>query len=149
MDSLCTPDTVANQKTYPQPSSQKDGLGFPQVRVVATVSLAEGCVVHYSTSKVEGKKTGEVSLFREKHKDFEKDDIVVADSNFDSFHDAALLIQRGVHMVCCMNGRRNSPFDGVCELIEETIVELPKPRFDKSRFKRKAWRACRSEFCIA
>ena len=138
---LRAPDTLANQKTYPQPSSQKEGLGFPQVRVVATASLAHGCVVHYSTSKVEGKKTGEVSLFREKHKEFEKDDIVVADSNFESFYDAALLIQRGVHMVCCIKGSRNSPFDGVCDSIEETIVELLKPKFDKARFTRKEWSA--------
>ena len=73
---LRAPDTLANQKTYLQPSSQKEGLGFPQERVVATASLAHGCVVPYSTSKVEGKKTGEVSLFREKNKEFEKDDIV-------------------------------------------------------------------------
>ena len=97
---LRAPDTFANQKVYPQPSSQVEGLGFPQVRVVATTSLAAGCIVHYSTAPVEGKKTGEVSLFREKHKEFEKDDVVVADSNFESFHDAALLNRRGVHMVC-------------------------------------------------
>ena len=67
---LRAPDTQANQKAYPQPSSQLQGLGFPQVRVVTTTSLADGCVVHYNTAPVEGKKTGEVSLFREKH--FEK-----------------------------------------------------------------------------
>ena len=37
--------------------------------------------MHYTIAPVEGKKTGEVSLFREKHKDFEIGDIVVADSN--------------------------------------------------------------------
>ena len=74
------------------------------MRVVATASRAHGCVVHYSTSKVEGKKTGEVSLVREKHKEFEKDDIV-------------------------------------CDSIEEPIVELLKPKFDKARFTRKEWSA--------
>ena len=138
---LRAPDTLANQKKYPQPSSQKEGLGFPQVRVVTTTSLAGGCVVHHTTARVEGKKTGEVSLFREKHKDFEEGDIVVADSNFDSFHDAALLIRRGVHMVCCICGTRNSPFEGACETIEDLIVELRKPRFDASRFTRQEWNA--------
>lgn len=138
---LRAPDTLANQKKYPQPSSQKEGLGFPQVRVVTTTSLASGCVVHHNTAPVEGKKTGEVSLFREKHKDFEKGDIVVADSNFESFHDAALLIRRGVHMVCCINGTRNSPFEGACETIEDMMVELRKPKFDSSRFTRKEWNA--------
>jgi hypothetical protein len=138
---LRAPDTLANQKKYPQPSSQKEGLGFPQVRVVTTTSLAGGCVVHYTTAPVSGKKTGEVSLFREKHKDFEIGDIVVADSNFESFHDAALLIRRGVHMVCCINGTRNSPFEGACETIEDLIVELRKPRFNPSRFTRQEWNA--------
>jgi hypothetical protein len=138
---LRAPDTFANQKGYPQPSSQVEGLGFPQVRVVVTTSLAEGCIVHYSIAPVEGKKTGEVSLFREKHKDFEKGDIVVADSNFESFQDAVLLIRRGVHMVCSINGSRNSPFGGVCETIEELIVELAKPQFEASRFTRTEWNA--------
>jgi hypothetical protein len=138
---LRAPDTLANQKKYPQPSSQKAGLGFPQVRVVTTTSLASGCVVHHNTAPVGGKKTGEVSLFREKHKDFEKGDIVVADSNFESFHDAAMLIRRGVHMVCGINGTRNSPFEGACETIEDVMVELQKPEFDPSRFTRKEWNA--------
>ena len=138
---LRAPDTLANQEKYPQPSSQKEGLGFPQVRVVITISLATGCVVHYNTARVKGKNTGEVSLFREKHKDFEEGDIVVADSNFESFHDAALLIRRGVHMVCCINGTRSSPFEGVCETIEDVIVELQKPKFDPSRFTRQEWNA--------
>jgi hypothetical protein len=138
---LRAPDTLANQKKYPQPSCQKEGLGFPQVRVVATTALASGCVVHHNSSPVSGKKTGEVSLFRDKHKDFEKGDIVVADSNFESFHDAALLIRRGVHMVCCINGTRTSPFEGACSTIEDVIIELLKPRFDLSRFTRTEWNA--------
>jgi putative transposase len=136
---LRAPDTFANQKKYPQPSCQKEGLGFPQVRVVVTTSLASGCVVHHNSSPVAGKKTGEVSLFREKHRDFEKGDIVVADSNFESFHDAALVIRRGVHMVCCINGTRTSPFEGACTTVEDMIVELGKPKFDPFRFTRKEW----------
>jgi putative transposase len=138
---LRAPDTLANQKKYPQPSSQKEGLGFPQVRVVVTTSLASGCVEHYSTAPVEGKRTGEVSLFREKHREFEKGDIVLTDSNLESFHDAALLIRRGVNMVCCINGSRNSPFEGTCETIEDQIVELRKPAFNPSRFTLKEWTA--------
>ena len=34
------PDTLANQEVYPQPSTQKEGLGFPQVRCVVTTCLA-------------------------------------------------------------------------------------------------------------
>lgn len=138
---LRAPDTSENRKVYPQPSSQKEGLGFPQVRMVVTTSLATGCIVHYSTGQVEGKGTGEVSLFRQKHGKFKVGDIVVADSNFESFHDAVLLKKRGVDLVCCMNASRDNPFDGPLETIEETYLELSKPKFDKKRFTAAEWQA--------
>lgn len=136
---LRAPDTAENQAVYPQPSSQQPGLGFPQVRVVVTTSLATGCIEHYNTGPVAGKRTGEVSLFREKHSDFVAGDIVVGDSNFDSFHDAVLLNRVGVDLVFCINGTRNSPFEGECKRIDDTLVTLPKPKFNPSRFTREQW----------
>jgi len=133
-------DTAENQEVYPQPSSQKDGLGFPQVRVVVTTSLSTGCILHYNTGTVEGKKTGEVTLFREKHKDFEAGDVVVCDSNFESFHDSVLLKRRGVEMVCCINASRSSPFPGAaCDTIADEIMTVKRPKFDKTRFTREQW----------
>jgi hypothetical protein len=136
---LRAPDTAANQKEYPQPASQKDGLGFPQVRTIVTTSLATGCITAYNTGKVKGKNTGERTLFREKQADFAAGDVIVGDSNFESFHDAVLLNQHGVDMVCCINGTRNSPLEGVCEKIDDVTVTLHKPPFDKTRFSRSQW----------
>jgi hypothetical protein len=136
---LRAPDTAKNQEVYPQPTTQQEGLGFPQVRVVVTTSLATGCIEHYNTAPVIGKRTGEVSLFREKHGDFMTGDIVVGDSNFESFHDAVLLNRVGVDLVFCINGSRNSPFKGKCSGTDDTIVSLEKPRFDSSRFTREQW----------
>ena len=134
------PDTQENQEAYPQPSSQADGLGFPQVRLLVTTSLASGCVLHYNWGKVEGKKTGEVTLFREKHATFSAGDVVVADSNFESFVDAALLKDQHVDVVCCLNASRESPFDGPCQTIEEVTQTIPKPKFDSNRFTRACWK---------
>ncbi len=39
------PDTPENQEKYPQPTSQKPGLGFPQIRQCATICLATGVVI--------------------------------------------------------------------------------------------------------
>lgn len=136
---LRAPDTAENQAVYPQPSSQQQGLGFPQVRVVLTTSLATGCIKHYNTGPVEGKRTGEVSLFREKHSDFKAGDVVVGDSNFESFHDAVLLNRAGVDLVFCINGTRNSPFEGACKRIDDKLVTILKPKFDPSRFTREQW----------
>ena len=38
------PDTAANQVAFPQPNTQKAGLGFPLARLVAIISLATGAV---------------------------------------------------------------------------------------------------------
>ncbi len=133
------PDTEDNQEAYPQPSSQEDGLGFPQIRMIITTSLATGCALHYNTGKVEGKKTGEVALFREKHGSFAKGDIVLADSNFESFVDSALLKHSGVDVVCCINGSRESPFDGSFKTIEDVTKTIPKPKYDPNRFTRECW----------
>jgi hypothetical protein len=134
-------DTKANQEVYPQPSSQKEGLGYPQVRVLVTTCLATGCIVNYATAPFAGKGNGERSLFRDNHCIFSAGDIVVGDSNFESFIDSALLAQQGVDVVCCINGTRKSPFEGVCETTEEQWVTVSKPKFLSKRFSRDEWEA--------
>lgn len=138
---LRAPDTAKNQIAYPQPSSQEEGLGFPQVRVVVTTSLATGCIMQYSTGKCEGKTHGETTLFREKHANFVEGDIVVTDCNFESFRESAFLIKRGVAIVACINSSRTSPFDGVCTTIDDTIITVKRPSFQNSRYTLSDWEA--------
>jgi hypothetical protein len=40
------PDTPANQAAYPQPRSQKPGLGFPLCRVVGMLCLGSGAMLN-------------------------------------------------------------------------------------------------------
>jgi Insertion element 4 transposase N-terminal len=54
------PDTPENQEKYPQPSSQKAGCGFPQMRIVALFSLASGALLDFAKSSIE---VGESTLF--------------------------------------------------------------------------------------
>src|SRR5438132_1478878 len=56
------PDTQANQQAFPQPSSQKSGLGFPLARLVAVISLATGAVRALALGPYQGKATGETAL---------------------------------------------------------------------------------------
>jgi len=44
------PGTAENQEKYPQPSSQKAGCGFPQMRVVGLFSLASGALLNFAKS---------------------------------------------------------------------------------------------------
>lgn len=134
-------DTLANQEVYPQPASQVKGLGYPQVRVLLVTSLATGCIVNFDTAPLAGKGNGERSLFRNNHGIFKSGDVVVGDSNFETFLDAALLLDQGVSMVCCINGTRNDPFEGVCETLQESWVTVAKPKFDSARFTRQQWEA--------
>lgn len=76
---LTMPDTEENQESYPQPSSQKRGLGFPMVRIVVVFSLAVGTVLNYALGKYSGKFTGENQLFRTMHTLFAANDLALAD----------------------------------------------------------------------
>ena len=46
------PDSPENQEKYPQPSSQKSGCGFPQMRVVGLFSLATGALLDFAKSSI-------------------------------------------------------------------------------------------------
>ena len=56
------PDTPENPADFPQPDSQKPGLGFPIVRLVVLISLAAGTVMDYGLGAYQGKESGETSL---------------------------------------------------------------------------------------
>ena len=134
-------DTKANQEAFPQPSTQKPGLGFPQVRELIAVSLSSAAVLDVQIGPVEGKHTGELSLFRKMMPVFRRDDVVVADANFDSYVDMATLKQRRVDFVSAIAGSRTSPFTGKCRCIEDKRVALKRPKFNSDRFTREQWEA--------
>lgn len=136
---ISAPDTPENQKVYPQSQSQKPGLGFPQIRMCAAICLATGVVAQVQYSPVVGKKTGEATLFRKMFKNLKRGDVIVADSLFECFRDAARLQANGVDMICAKNGTRESPFKGRCKVIEETLKTIPRPDSHKDRFTKEEW----------
>jgi len=79
------PDTAKNQDEYPQPDSQKEGVGFPIARLVTITSYASGMVLDLAMGPYSGKETGEHALLRQLFHDFERGDIAVADSYYASF----------------------------------------------------------------
>ena len=58
-------DTQANQKEYPQPTTQKPGLGFPMIRVVVLLTFATAALVGSAFGPYSGKESGETALFRQ------------------------------------------------------------------------------------
>lgn len=134
------PDTEANQEEFPQSSGQKPGLGFPLGRIVVLLSLSSAAVLDAAICGCKGKKTGEISLFRQQWSSFHPGDILLADQLYDSYRDIAQLKARGVDSVIGMKSSRNRDFRrgrklGKCD----HIVTWNRPRFNRSRIDREAW----------
>lgn len=107
----CTmPDTDANQREYPQKSSQKPGVGFPTFRAVVILSLATACAMELALGPYAGKKTGETALLRSVLESLVPGDVLVADRCYCSFMMIALLLARGCDVCTRRHQARHSDF---------------------------------------
>ena len=121
-------DTEANQLAYPQPNSQKPGLGFPLVRFVVLFSLAVGSVLDAALAPYRGKQTGETALFHTLQHNLESGDILLADRYYCTYWEIALAQQRGVDGVCRLHQRRPVDFRRGRHLGRgDHVVTWPKP----------------------
>ena len=131
------PDTPANQAAYPQPRTQKPGLGFPIARILVVFSLAVGTVLEAAVGPYKGKQTSELALLRTVIDQFEPGDIVVGDRFFCSYWVIAELRRRGVDVVFRLHQRRTADFRRGRHLGRgDHLVSWPKPaqaRLDDGR----------------
>lgn len=104
------PDTAENQRKYPQPKTQKPGVGLPIARVVPIVSLATASLVDAAIGPYKGKQTGELALLRSILGSLLKGDIAVADRFYCSFMMIALMVGQGTHVCTRMHQRRHVDF---------------------------------------
>jgi hypothetical protein len=104
------PDTPANQKAYPQQSAQKEGLGFPILRLVGLISLSCGAVLDVAMAPYRGKQTGETALLRQLLDRLEARDILLTDAIFSNYWMIALLLERGVDLLGRHGGTRRMDF---------------------------------------
>jgi hypothetical protein len=107
---LSMPDTPANQQAYPQPASQKPGLGFPVLRLVALFSLAVGAVLDVAMGPYKGKQTGETALFRTLHHHLADGDVLLADRYFCGYFHICLVLERGADVVMRLHQLRHVDF---------------------------------------
>lgn len=101
------PDTQENQDKYPQPSSQKIGCGFPQMRVVGLFSLASGALLDLAKSSI---RVHESILFDQLIPAMNKGDVVLADRGFCSFHTFWKLSKAGIDSLMRLNAMRKVDF---------------------------------------
>jgi hypothetical protein len=119
------PDTLENQQKYPQPSSQKAGCGFPQMRIVGLFSLASGALLDFARSSIH---VHESILFGQLMATLKKGDIVLADRGFGSFHAFWNLSQAGVDALMRLNGARKVDFrKGVKLGPDDRLIAWKKP----------------------
>jgi hypothetical protein len=94
--SLTMPDTLENQKKYPQSATQKAGLGFPICRLLTVSCLATGAIMNAAIGTLKGKGSDEQSLLRNVLNTFKKGDIMMRDAYFGTYFLFAELMKRDV-----------------------------------------------------
>ena len=104
------PDTPESQREYPQPKTQKPGVGLPIARVVTIVSLATACVIGAAIGPYKGKETGECALLRSIMGSCLRGTLAVFDRCYCSFLMIALLLGQGTHVCARMHQRRHTDF---------------------------------------
>ncbi len=164
---LSMPDTPANQQAYPQSASQKPGLGFPVLRMVALFSLSVGSVLDVAVGPYKGKQTGETALFRTLHHQLSEGDVLLADRYFCGYFHLTLVRQRGADVVMRLHhlrhfdfrrGRRLGPDDHIVTwhkpkqrpdwLDEETFAQLPTTLTMRELRIRVPGKSCRSRTIV-
>ena len=104
------PDTMDNQREYPQSKSQKPGVGFPIMRIVVIFSLAVGAVLEIAIGKYSGKQVGETSLLRTLLNTILPGEIVLADCYYATYWLLAAAWQNEFDIVCKSHHRRKIDF---------------------------------------
>jgi hypothetical protein len=108
--SVSMPDTPENQRDYPQPDTQKPGLGFPLARIAAVFSLACGAVLDLGISRYAGKGQSELGMLRKLWDMFRPGDVMLADRLMCAWTEMVMLKQRGVDSVCRLTSHRTADF---------------------------------------
>jgi len=100
------PDTEENQAAYPQPPTQKPGLGFPIVRLVVLFSLSVGTALKYALGPYQGKQTGENQLFRGMLASIAPEDVVLGDRHYGDDWNFALVRAQQADLVTRLHQAR-------------------------------------------
>lgn len=122
------PDTPDNQRLYPQPRTQADGLGFPIARIVSVICLSTGAVIDTAIGPYKGHGAGETTLARQLIESFSCGDIVLADALFCSYFWIAALQARGVDALFERHGSRHTDFrQGISLGARDHLIVWAKP----------------------
>ena len=128
---MTLPDTEENQAEFPQPSSQKAGLGFPICRLVALLCLGSGALLDAALGPCEGKGSDEQSLLREILDALQSEDILLGDAFYATYFLLCELVRGGVDGLFEQYGarKRSTDFSKGRKLgTRDHLIELHKPK---------------------
>jgi Transposase DDE domain len=126
------PDTKANQKAYPQPRSQKPGLGFPILRLVVIFSLSVGTVLDAAFNPYVGKETGETGMLRTMMYSLKRGAVLLGDRYFANYWIIALATLLGIDVVFRQHQLRKVDFRKGQRLGQDDhLITWPKPKRPK------------------
>jgi hypothetical protein len=103
------PDSPANQQAFP-PNRGRRGLSYPLIRWVCLMSLATAGLLDFNYGPYQGKRTGELALFRAMQSSLQAGDVLLADRFFCTWFTFALSLQQGVDVVARLHASRNQDF---------------------------------------
>lgn len=107
---ISMPDSADNQASYPQPSSQAEGVGFPLARLVGILCLSTGAVLEAAIGPHAGKGGSELSLFRTLLPALETGDVLLADALYCNYFLIATLQAAQVDALFEQHGARITDF---------------------------------------
>jgi hypothetical protein len=93
---VTAPDTPELQKIWPQPAAQKEGCGFPAIKLLALMNLATGMIVQLSMMCL---NVHEMSQLAGPHAGLRRGDVLLGDRAFCSFAHLVLLAAMSVDAV--------------------------------------------------
>jgi len=132
------PDTPDNQESWPQPSTQKEGLGFPCMKLTGIFALASGALEDYATGTLH---QHESVLFRSLWERLETGDVMLGDRGFCSYGALAGLSRRGIDSVMRLHHARKTRFREGQRLGEnDRLVSWNKPQRTDA-WSREEWEA--------
>ena len=126
------PDTPENQQAYPQPRTQKLGLGFPIARVVVLLALATAVLAGAAIGPYIGKNQGEPALLHTLLGQLQAGDVLLGDRYYGSYWLVALARTHGIDVVFRQHHRRGYDFRRGLRLgANDHIVVWTKPKRPK------------------
>lgn len=141
------PDTLKNQRAYPQSAEQKPGCGFPFMKVVGIFSLSTGALLDYARGN---KHQHELRLLHRLLDFLRPGDLVLADRGFSCYTLLALLWRKKIPALLRLHHARSADLRQGKRLgKQDRLVVWRKPKdWERRYLSQVLWRCLAPELSV-